>query len=419
MMGVRMAGFSQLLRRNRDYRRLWVAQVVSETGDHFNNIAVFSLVMQATGSGMVVSGVMLARAIPAVLAGPVAGVSLDRFDRRRIMIASDLVRGALALAFIATVRQPHAWLLYLLSALLMFASPFFTSGRAAILPAIAGDDELHAANALTQTTQWATQTLGALLAGGCVAWLGFEWAFVFNAASFLFSAAAIARIRPDGRFRARGPAPEATVRPWSEYREGLAYMRDTPLVFAIAMLSVGWALGGGAAQVLFTLFGGQVFHRGAAGIGAMWGFAGLGLLLGGLAGHAAGQRLTFRGYKRTVAVSYLAHALAFVAFSQARGYWLALALVCASRVGMAVSSVLNYSQLLRHTPDRFRGRTFATLESLRWAVMIASLAAAGAATAYFDPRAIGLAAGALATLAAAWWLWNDWTGRLPEPPEVV
>jgi MFS family permease len=390
-----------------------VAQVVSETGDHFNNIAVFSLVMQATGSGMVVSGVMLARAIPAVLAGPVAGVLLDRFDRRRIMIASDLVRGALALAFIATVGHPHAWLLYLLSALLMFASPFFTSGRAAILPDIAGDDELHAANALTQTTQWATQTLGALLAGGCVAWLGFEWAFVFNAASFLFSAAAIARIR------VRGPAPGAVVRPWSDYREGLAYMRATPLVFAVAMLSVGWALGGGAAQVLFTLFGGQVFHRGAAGIGAMWGFAGLGLLLGGLVGHALGQRTTFRGYKRTVAVSYLAHALAFMAFSQARGYWLALALVCASRVGMAVSSVLNYSQLLRHTPDHFRGRTFATLESLRWAVMIASLAAAGAATAYFDPRAIGLAAGALATLAAAWWLWTDWTGRLPEPPEVV
>jgi MFS family permease len=398
---------------------LWVAQVVSETGDHFNNIAVFSLVMQATGSGMVVSGVMLARAIPAVLAGPVAGVLLDRFDRRRIMIASDLARGALALAFIVAVRHPHAWLLYLLSALLMFASPFFTSGRVAILPAIAGGAELHAANALTQTTQWATQTLGALLAGGCVAWLGFEWAFVFNAASFLFSAAAIARIRPDGRFRARGPAPEAMVRPWSDYREGLSYMRATPLVFAVAMLSVGWALGGGAAQVLFTLFGGQVFHRGAAGIGAMWGFAGLGLLLGGLAGHALGQRITFRAYKRTVAVSYLAHGLAFVAFSQARGYSMALALVCASRVGMAVSSVLNYSQLLRHTPDGFRGRTFATLESLRWAVMIASLAAAGAATAYFDPRAIGLAAGALATLAAAWWLWTDWTGRLPEPPEAI
>ena len=132
-----MPEFTDLLRRNRNYRFTWLGQVVSETGDYFNNIAVFSLAMAATRSGLVVSGVMLARAIPAVLAGPVAGVALDRFDRRRIMLASDLVRAVVALAFIAAVRHPSAWLLYTLSGLLMFVSPFFTSGRAAILPAIA------------------------------------------------------------------------------------------------------------------------------------------------------------------------------------------------------------------------------------------------------------------------------------------
>jgi Na+/melibiose symporter-like transporter len=411
-----MAEFPELLRRNHDYRHLWLAQVVSEIGDHFNNIAVFSLVMQATGSGMVVSGVMLSRAIPAVLAGPVAGVMLDRFDRKRIMIASDLARCAIALGFVIAVRHPQAWLLYLLSALLMFASPFFTSGRAAILPAIADSRELHAANSLTQTTQWATQTFGALLAGWCAAWLGFEWAFVLNSASFLYSAIAIARIRtkesprPAVHANAHGLTP-----PWRDYRDGLAYMRATPLVFGIAMLSVGWALGGGAAQILFTVFGEQVFHRGSAGIGSMWGFAGLGLLLGGFAGHALGRRLGFRGYKRTVAVSYVMHGLAYIAFSQAREYWLALLFVCASRVGMAINSVLNYSQLLRHTPDRFRGRVFATLESLRWAVMIASMAAAGVCTQYVDPRVIGTAAGAMATATAAYWFWADVRGKLPSP----
>src|SRR3954464_15069694 len=132
-----MTSLLALLRQNRNYRYTWMGQVVSEIGDYFNNIAVFALVMEKSGSGLVVSGVMLSRAIPAVIAGPVAGVLLDRFDRRRIMIASDLVRMAVALAFIVTVRHPRAWLLYLLSALLMLASPFFTSGRAAILPTIA------------------------------------------------------------------------------------------------------------------------------------------------------------------------------------------------------------------------------------------------------------------------------------------
>src|SRR5438105_6245859 len=106
-----------LLRHNANYRNTWIAQIVSETGDYFNNIAVFSLVMEKSGSGMVVSGVMLARAIPAMLAGPVAGVLLDRMDRKHIMIASDLVRCVVALAFVLTVHQPRPWLLYLLSAL--------------------------------------------------------------------------------------------------------------------------------------------------------------------------------------------------------------------------------------------------------------------------------------------------------------
>src|SRR5882672_7857031 len=180
-----MASFLHVLKTNRNYRYTWMGQVVSEIGDHFNNIAVFSLVLANTHSGVAVSGVMLARAVPAVLAGPIAGVLLDRLDRRRIMLASDLVRAVVALAFLLTIHQPRPWLLYLLSALLMFASPFFTSGRAAILPTIATPGELHTANSLTQTTQWATLTAGTLLAGFSAATLGYHWAFIINSLSFV------------------------------------------------------------------------------------------------------------------------------------------------------------------------------------------------------------------------------------------
>src|SRR5438270_7629245 len=172
-----------LLRHNANFRNTWMAQVVSEIGDYFNNVAVFALVMEGSGSGLVVSGVMLSRAIPAVVAGPVAGVLLDRLDRRRIMIASDLIRAVVALAFVLTIHQPRPWLLYLLSGVLMFASPFFTSGRAAILPTIATDEELHTANSLTQTTGWATLTAGTLLAGYSADRFGYRWAFIINALS--------------------------------------------------------------------------------------------------------------------------------------------------------------------------------------------------------------------------------------------
>src|SRR5271156_332141 len=124
-----MSEFLQLLKSNRNYRYAWSGQVVSEIGDHFNNVAVFSLALANTRSGLVVSGIMLSRAIPAVLAGPIAGVLLDRLDRKRVMIASDVVRAIVALAFIFAIHGHRTWLLYPLSALLMFASPFFTSGR--------------------------------------------------------------------------------------------------------------------------------------------------------------------------------------------------------------------------------------------------------------------------------------------------
>src|SRR5579872_5998082 len=307
-----MTSLAGLLRNNRNYRYTWMGQVVSEAGDYFNNVAVLALVMQKSGSGMVVSGVFLARAIPAVLAGPIAGVWLDRFDRRRIMIASDLIRALVAAAFIFTVDQQRPWLLYLLSAILMFVSPFFTAGRAAILPRIATKEEIHAANSLTQTTSWATLTAGTLLGGLGAAKLGYDAAFLINAGSFLFSAWCIWRIA----WRPSAPGSASRGSGARDFLDGLRYIGSIPLMVGIAMISFGWALGGGAAQVLFALFGEQVFHRGATGIGDIWGFAGIGLLIGGTLGHWIGKRAGFAGYKRAVTISYLAHGAAYMAFSR-------------------------------------------------------------------------------------------------------
>jgi len=125
--------------------------------------------------------------------------------------------------------------------------------------------------------------------------------------------------------------------------------------------------------------GEQVFHRGPSGIGSLWGFAGIGLLAGGAIGHYAGTRVTFAGYKRTITVAYLLHGATYMLFSQAESYAAALVLMMFSRVGMAVTTVLNNAQLLRHTPNEFRGRVFSTMESIRWSVMIVSMAAAGIA----------------------------------------
>ena len=361
---------------------------------------MFSLALATTRSGLVVSGVMLARAVSAVLAAPVAGVVLDRFDRRTVMIASDLIRAVVAIAFIATIHQPRPWLLYTLSALLMFASPFFTSGRSAILPAIATADELHTANSLTQTTGWTTLTIGTVAAGFSAATFGYETAFVLNSAvvsrECVGDLAGEAR-HPQSRRREgtkaaksraakipRDPRPSAHA-PWlarcHDYLDGLRYMRREPLILGIALLGVGWASGGGAAQILFTLFGALVFDRGPAGIGILWGSAGFGLIVGGVIAHRVGPRpelSTLQAHGRAVLPGARRRVRPVQSGRRAsrwRLFWIAL-----SRAAVAISSVLNWSLLLRHVAHDYRGRVFATNESLVWSTMMLSMLAAGIAS---------------------------------------
>ena len=407
-----------LLRRNRNYRRLWTGQIVSEIGDHFNNIAVLSLALDHTHSGMSAALVMLSRALAAVMAGPIAGVSLDRLDRRQVMIASDGVRAVIALGFIFSISHPRNWSIYALSAMLMFASPFFTSGRSAILPTITDPEELHAANSVTQITGWMTLTIGAALGGITVSKFGYEWAFVLNSLSFVVSAWCASGLRlVKGSFRVEraGLNENDVVRPWSEYAAGWKYIVGTPLILAIALVGVGWATGGGAAQVLFSLFGELVFHRGPSGIGTIWSCAGIGLLVGGTLAFYLGKRLSFKAYKMTIVICYIIHGGGYIIFSQMRDFRWALFFIAVSRAGVAVSSVLNQSELLHHVDNQFRGRVFSTMESMQWSVMMLSMGATGFFSTFANTRTIGLFAGVASSMTAIFWGWANFTGRLPEP----
>lgn len=415
-----MSGLASLLRDNPNYRYTWLGQIVSEVGDHFNSIAVLSLALHLTGSGVAVGGVMIARALPAMLAGPLSGVLLDRFDRRKIMIASDLFRFVIALCFILILNYRHQWLLYVLSGLLMFASPFFTSGRSAILPRIASPEQLHSANALTQTTSWITLTIGTFLGGAATMQFGYEWAFVVNALSFLVSAFAIFLLRsPEGHFRATRAdmAAHHAHAFWTDFRESVSYMKATPLIFAVAMSYVGWASGGGAAQVLFTLFGEIVFHHGPSGIGIIWGSAGLGLVIGGIFAHSFGQRFGFAGYKKAISIGYFIHGTTYILYALMPTIYLASLCIGVSRIAMGSNNVLNRTVLLTNVPDRLRGRIFSLTDMMLNGTMMISVGLASAATDFISIRSVGVIAGILSASTSLFWWWADARGKIVEPPQ--
>lgn len=449
-----MPAIPQILRRNANYRRLWLAQVISEMGDWFNQVAVFAVALHFTGSAVAISYVLMSQTIPAVVIGPLAGVVLDRVNRQRALIISDVVRAFVALGPILVTSRARVWWLYPLTVLLASASPFFNSGRLALIPTIAGADEILPANSITQATHSTTLGIGSALAGLLIAPLGFRNAFILNALSFAGSAFFISRmhlartaaraaaagavpLRPRAEAAAPGevrafrespaapvavlPAQPALPKPappryaWREYRAGLGYIRREPLVLALLLVGVGWATGGGAMQVLFSVFGDLVFHRGAFGIGMLYGAAGLGLALSAAAANWFGPRLRFVPYKRVIAVCYLLYGALYIAFSQERSFWMAVLLIGLSRYFIGTSSVLNLTRLMRIVPDHLRGRVFATNETMTLSTMLVSMLIAGIATVHFGARDVALAAGLLSGSTALWWMLADRLGKLREP----
>jgi MFS family permease len=332
------------------------------------------------------------------------------------MIASDLIRAVIALGFVLTLTYRHSWLLYLLSALLTFASPFFTSGRLAILPRITTQEELHTANALTQTTAWLTLSIGTMLGGVSSMRFGYGWAFLANALSFVISAWFVGGIKsPIGHFRVERVAKHERTSGWHEFMDSVRYIKAHSVILAIGLSQIGWASGGGAAQVLFTMYGKVVFKAGPAGMGFIWGFAGIGLVIGGLLAHRLGPKLDFVGYKHAIGLAFFVHGAAYVAFALMPTIGGAIVFIALSRLGMGVCNVLNRTMLLTHVSDEFRGRVFSTFEMTVNLAMMGSLMGAGLASTYFSIRGIGVVAGILSTSTAFFWFAADLAGKLKEP----
>src|SRR5229473_3251375 len=200
-------GYMELLRGNRGFRFLWLGQVVSQLGDWFDTIAVYTIALRLTGSSRSVALIMVARFLPSVVMGPLSGVVADRFNRRSIMITADLLRAVVVLGFLFVRRPDQMWLVYVLTVMQLAFSAFFEPAKTAAIPSIVSDRELLPANAITSVTWSAMLTLGAAIGGVVTGLFGTNVAFMLDSASFLASAAFIARIR----FPKRPPREKAKV----------------------------------------------------------------------------------------------------------------------------------------------------------------------------------------------------------------
>lgn len=349
-----MRSLVELVRTNRNFRFLWFGQIVSQLGDWFNTVAVFSLLFELTGSATSVALMMVLQILPVAIVGPAAGVVVDRFDRRRIMIAADVVRGTAVLGLLFVTSADRVWLAYLVTALMVSATGFFEPSRSATVPTIVGRERLVAANAISTGTWSAMLAIGASLGGLVAATLGRDAAFIINALSFFLSAAFLWQLRVPAR-----PAEGRAAAGLAGIKDGLAYMRAHGDVARIAFVKGGWALVGGA-LLLLTVFGDRVFRIGAsadAGIGVLYGARGVGAALGSLIVSWLAARQ--QNLVRLIAPAYFVAGAGYASLAIVPNIWVAAAAVIAAHIFGSILWVSSNVLLQMHVPDQFRGRVFA------------------------------------------------------------
>src|SRR5918911_392434 len=288
------AGYVRLLRQNRSFRLLWLGQVVSQLGDWFDTLALFTIVLKLTGSGRAIGLVLVARFVPSVVVGPLSGVIADRFSRRTIMIASDVARAVVVLGFLFVRRPEHVWLVYVLTVLQLTFSTFFEPAKTAAIPSIVKERELVVANSITSITWSVMLTLGAALGGAVTDWFGTDAAFVIDSLTYLASAALIFSVRlPKRRARPKTKLTVSKALGLTDTLEGLRYVRSRPRVLALLLVKPAWGLGGGILTLL-PVFGEKIFPvAGSAALGMSVLYVARGL------GTAVGPVFTRRFYSET------------------------------------------------------------------------------------------------------------------------
>jgi predicted MFS family arabinose efflux permease len=411
--GVSISNYLRLVRGNRNFRRLWIAQIVSENGDWFYTLAIYSLLLDLTGKASSVALALVLQVLPHTLLGPLGGMVNDRFSRRKVMIVSDLLR-MIIVACMLLVRSPSTvWVIYPLLFLETVMVAFFEPARNAVIPRVVAEDDVIVANTLSSATWSFDLAIGSVLGGLVAAWLGRDSVFVLNALSFAVSAILISRMHfAESHADAASRHPEDGVAGWPAIRAGIRYIARDPKLAAVVSLKGGVSILG-TSWVLLPVMGERVFtvpiaglsHARAAlfGMSLLLGARGIGALLGPLlASRVTGQRES--NLRIGVLFGFVFGGIGYLLLGTAHSLWFALAVIVFAHSGTSTVWVFSTTLLHLNTEDRFLGRIFGADLAISMFVLAASSWIAGRVIdAGFSPRAVAVGTGVAMFLPAAMW----------------
>jgi MFS family permease len=397
--------YLRLLRENRDFRLLYAGSLISLGGDWFLTVALFDLVLSLTGSATLVSVMLICQSLPIFFVTPFSGPLVDRIDRRKLMIAVDLVR-SLACLLPLLARSP-ALLPFAYAGVILISvgAGYFQPAMQAALPNVVAEEDLGPANVLMGSTWGTMLAVGAAIGGIVTMRLGRDTSFVIDALSFVASAFLLWKMRarfseerhPDHEHPPMGEALKQTV----------SYARGHRRVLALLTTKSGYGIGAGVITML-SVFGREVFQAGAFGIGILFAARGLGAFLGPFAVRAAIRDQ--EGQYRAISLATLLFGVGYMSLGFSHSLWLGAAVVCVAHIGGGAQWQVSSLGLQREVPDRLRGRVFAADHGLVTLTMSVSSMAAGLLS---DRFGAVVATAGTASLCIVWAVvWGLWTRDL-------
>ena len=376
-----VVSYRELWRSNRNFRFFFKGQLVSFLGDWFTTIALYSAVAALTSSTLAITLVLVCKTLPVFLIAPIAGPLVDRWDRRRILLATDFGRCAFALLLIPMHHVGSLEGLYVCAVGATLLAGVAIPAKQSVLPRIVSAENYSAANAMGGASWAGMLTLGAALGGAVTALLGIELSFLIDAGTFLLSASFFYRLPPQKAPRAEGDK--------TGFMEALSYLLHRPAMAAQASIKTCQSLAGGV-FALIPIFGGGLFdhYSGPLWIGVLYATRGLGTLVGTLWMRVViGDRHS--AMRGALVFAFVGQAVLYYLLSLSTAFYQACLLYGLSGLLQGMVWVFAGTLLQAGVDPRYHGRVFAMeFGSLTLSLAMSSLLAGALVDAGWAPQAV-------------------------------
>ncbi|MEZ4671511.1 MAG: MFS transporter [Anaerolineae bacterium] len=355
-----MNSYLALFRTHPAFRWLWLAQVISLFGDWFNTVALLGLVAQFTDqSGLAASGLLIARSLPPFIVSPIAGVLVDRFDRKKLLIWSDVLRACIGVALFFANSPERLWIIYAATVLQFSISAIFEPSRSALVPRLVSAENLVQANALSNITWSVMLAVGALIGGVVTAVFGTSAALLVDAASFVLSAFCISRIRMT---KVHAATDETSVKDGGGFRDGLRYVRNNPQIGAVLLVKFGLSIG--SVDTIMNAYATTRYvigENGSGSLGLLFGAFGIGSILGPLLMNRFTDK-SVASLQRLLVWSFACVSVGWFLIGLSGSLEFLMLAVMVRAMGGSATWTYSSTLIQIQTNDRFMGRVF----SLDW-----------------------------------------------------